>query len=64
MASKEKEWVTLLAEVLERLTEKHTSITYEFNGLTFESETSAESKGIAVPPVKIKINGKITISAG
>ena len=64
MASKEKEWVTLLAEVLERLTEKHASITYEFNGLTFESETSAENKGIAVPPVKIKINGKITISAG
>lgn len=64
MVSKEKEWITLLAEVLERLTEKHASITYEFNGLTFESETATENKGIAIPPVKVKINGKITITAG
>ena len=64
MVSKEKEWMTLLAEVLERLTEKHTSITYEFDGLTFESETTDESKGIPIPSVKIKINGKITIAAG
>lgn len=64
MTSKEKEWVTLLAEILERLTEKHTSITYEFNGLTFESENAGENKGIPIPPVKIKISGKITITAG
>jgi len=64
MVSKEKEWVTLLAEILERLTEKHASITYEFNELTFESETAAEEKGITIPPVRVKINGKITITAG
>ncbi|MGQ0638071.1 MAG: hypothetical protein ACT4N1_01735 [Nitrososphaerota archaeon] len=64
MVSKEKEWVTLLAEILERLTEKHTSITYDFNGLTFESETATENKGIAIPPVRVRINGKITITAG
>lgn len=64
MVSKEKEWVTLLAEILERLTEKHASITYEFNELTFESETATEDKGITIPPVRVKINGKITITAG
>lgn len=64
MVSNEKEWVTLVAEILERLTEKHASITYEFNDLTFESEGSAENKGIPLPPVRIKINGKITITAG
>ncbi|MGH9998286.1 MAG: hypothetical protein ACRD90_00265 [Nitrosopumilaceae archaeon] len=63
MASKEKEWVTLLAEILERLTEKHTSITYDFDGLTFESE-SVSDKGITIPPVRVKISGKITITAG
>lgn len=64
MTSKEKEWVTLLAEILERLTEKHASITYDFNGLTFESENAAENRGISIPPVRVKINGKITITAG
>jgi hypothetical protein len=63
MVSKEKEWVALLAEILERLTEKHASITYEFNELMFESET-AEKSGIIIPPVRVKINGKITITAG
>ncbi|MGI0040420.1 MAG: hypothetical protein ACRD94_00460 [Nitrosopumilaceae archaeon] len=64
MTSNEKEWVTLLAEILERLTEKHASITYDFDGLTFESETVSDNKGITIPPVRVKINGKITITAG
>lgn len=64
MTSKEKEWVTLLAEILERLTEKHASITYDFDGLTFESETVSDNKGITIPPVRVKISGKITITAG
>lgn len=64
MASEEKEWATLLAEVFERLTAKHASMTYDFNGLTFESENSGKTEGTVVPTGRVKISGKLTISAG
>lgn len=61
MSSAEKEWVHLLAEVFERLTDKHPSITCDFNNVTFEGE-SVDSKGKYVPAGKVNIKGKITIS--
>jgi len=63
MKSAEGEWVNLLAEVFERLTDKHASITYAFNDVTFELDKS-NIGGKFLPAGKIKINGKITITAG
>ena len=63
MKSAEGEWVNLLAEVFERLTDKHASITYNFNDVTFELDKS-NTGGKFIPAGKIKINGKITITAG
>ena len=63
MKSAEGEWVNLLAEVFERLTDKHASITYNFNDVTFELDKSNTGEKF-LPAGKIKINGKITITAG
>lgn len=63
MKSAEGEWVNLLAEIFERLTDKHASITYAFNDVTFELDKS-NTGGKFLPAGKIKINGKITITAG
>lgn len=63
MKSLEGEWVKLLAEVFERLTAKHASITYDFSNVTFEADR-ANPQGKYIPTGRIKVNGKITISAG
>lgn len=63
MKSAEGEWINLLAEVFERLTDKHASITYAFNDVTIELDRS-NTGGKYLPAAKIKINGKITITAG
>lgn len=63
MKSAEGEWINLLAEVFERLTDKHASITYAFNDVTFEADKES-GPGKFLPAGKIKINGKITITAG
>ena len=63
MSTVEGEWVTLLAEVFERLTAKHTSISYDFNGVTFEADRT-DSKGKYLPTGKVTITGKITITVG
>ncbi len=62
MGTEEKEWASLLAEIFERLTAKHASITYDFNDITFEGE---KINGVenGIPTGKIKINGKLTISS-
>jgi len=64
MKSNEGEWVNLLAEVFERLTAKHASITYDFNDVTFEAERTDDSDIKYLPTGRVKINGKITITAG
>ncbi len=63
MATIESEWVNLLAEVFERLTAKHTSISYDFDGVTFEADR-ADAEGKYLPTGKVKITGKITITVG
>ena len=63
MKSEEGEWVNLLAEVFERLTDKHASITYDFKDVTFEADRT-NTAGKFLPAGKVKINGKITIAAG
>lgn len=61
MSSAEKEWVNLLAEVFERLTDKHPKISCEFANVDFEGKTP-NSQGEFLPAGKVNINGKITIS--
>lgn len=63
MSTIEGEWVNLLAEVFERLTAKHTSISYDFDGITFEADR-VDSEGKYLPTGKVKITGKITITVG
>jgi len=57
MSTAEGEWVNLLAEVFERLTAKHSSISYDFNGVTFEADR-ADSEGKYLPTGKVTITGK------
>jgi len=61
--SQEDEWVNLLAEVFERLTTKHTSITYDFNDVIFEADRKDDS-GKYLPTGRVRVSGKITITAG
>lgn len=61
MSSAEKEWINLLAEILERLTDKHPSISCDFNNVSFVGETP-NTQGEYLPAGKVNINGKITIS--
>ena len=63
MTTVEVEWVNLLAEVFERLTAKHSSISYDFNGVTFEADR-VNAEGKYVPTGKVTITGKITITVG
>jgi len=63
MTTVEAEWVNLLAEVFERLTAKHSSISYDFNGVTFEADR-VNAEGKYVPTGKVTITGKITITVG
>lgn len=63
MTTVEVEWVNLLAEVFERLTAKHSSISYDFNGVTFEGDR-VNTEGKYVPTGKVTISGKITITVG
>tara|TARA_Y100001949_G_C15849278_1_gene269866 strand:- start:400 stop:612 length:213 start_codon:yes stop_codon:yes gene_type:complete len=62
MVSQEGEWTNLLAEVFERLTAQHTSTTFEFNDMTFEADKLGTTTKY-LPTGKIRINGKITITA-
>ncbi|MCY3854136.1 MAG: hypothetical protein OXF28_01415 [Thaumarchaeota archaeon] len=62
MGNEEKEWASLLAEIFERLTSKHASITYEFDNMTLEG-TKSNTSDITIPNGKISINGKLTISS-
>ena len=62
MGNEEKEWASLLAEIFERLTSKHASITHEFNNITFEG-TKVDTGDMSIPTGKILTNGKLTISS-
>ena len=63
MSTAEGEWVNLLAEVFERLTDKHSSISYDFNGVTFEADR-VDSAGKYMPTGRVTITGKISITVG
>ncbi len=58
--AEEQEWANLLAEVFDKLTEKHASITYDFNDL--EMKGRVERNGEVVPTGTVSLTGKLTIS--
>jgi len=56
-----KEWMSAISEILERLTEKHPSVSLECTNVSFETE-KPDNTGNIIPEGKIKINGKFTLS--
>lgn len=56
-----KKWLMMISEILEKLTEKHPTISLECTNVSFETEKPDDS-GLIVPEGKIKINGKFTLS--
>jgi len=59
--AEEQEWANLLAEVFDKLTQKHASITYAFDDL--EMSGKIEKGGKIVPTGTISLKGKLTITA-
>lgn len=63
MKSAESEWVSVLAEIFERLSTMNTTITYDFKDVTFETD-KIQAGGKSLPSGKLKINGRIMITSG
>ncbi len=59
--AEEQEWANLLAEVFDKLTQKHASITYDFENL--ELKGKVEKDGKIIPTGAVSLNGKLTITA-
>lgn len=57
----EQEWANLLVGVFDKLTQKHASITYDFEDLQMKG--IVEKEGGAVPTGTVSLTGKITITA-
>ena len=59
--AEEQEWANLLAEIFDKLTAKHASITYDFDNL--EMTGKVEKGGKIVPTGTVNLKGKLTITA-
>ena len=59
--AEEQEWANLLAEIFEKLTQKHASITYDFDNLAMQGKV--EKNGKVVPTGTVSLSGKLTITA-
>lgn len=59
--AEEQEWANLLAEIFDKLTQKHASITYDFEDL--EMKGWIEKEGAKIPTGTIALTGKLTITA-
>ncbi|MDH3277006.1 MAG: hypothetical protein OEM21_02790 [Nitrosopumilus sp.] len=59
--AEEQEWANLLAEIFDKLTEKHATITYDFENL--EMKGKVERAGKTVPTGTVSLTGKLTITA-
>ena len=57
----EQEWANLLAEIFDKLTQKHASITYDFENL--EIKGKVERNGKLIPTGSVSLTGKLTITA-
>ena len=59
--AEEQEWANLLAEIFDKLTQKHASITYDFENL--EMAGKIIKGGAVVPTGTVSLSGKLTITA-
>ncbi|AJW70660.1 hypothetical protein NADRNF5_0968 [Nitrosopumilus adriaticus] len=59
--AEEQEWANLLAEIFEKLTQKHASITYDFEDLAMNGRV--EKDGKVIPTGTVALTGKLTITA-
>ena len=59
--AEEQEWANLLAEVFDKLTAKHASITYDFENL--EMKGKVEKDGKVIPTGTVSLTGKLTSTA-
>jgi len=59
--AEEQEWANLLAEIFDKLTQKHASITYDFENL--EMKGKVERGGKVIPTGTVSLSGKLTITA-
>ena len=57
--AEEQEWANLLAEIFDKLTQKHASITYDFENL--EMKGKVEREGKVVPTGTVSLTGRICI---
>ncbi len=58
--AEEQEWANLLAEVFDKLTAKHASISYDFSNL--EMKGQVERNGKKVPTGTVSLTGRLTIT--
>lgn len=59
--NEEQEWANLLAEIFDKLTAKHATITYDFDHL--EMKGQVDRGGKKVPTGTVTLTGKLTITA-
>ena len=59
--TEEQEWANLLAEIFDKLTQKHAAITYEFDYLVMACKIMKDKQ--VVPTGTVSLSGKLTITA-
>ena len=59
--TEEQEWANLLAEIFDKLTQKHAAITYEFDNLEMAGKIMKDKQ--VVPTGTASLSGKLTITA-
>ena len=59
--TEEQEWANLLAEIFDKLTQKHAAITYDFDNLEMAGKIMKDKQ--VVPTGTVSLSGKRTITA-
>jgi len=59
--TEEQEWANLLAEIFDKLTQKHAAITYDFDNLEMAGKIMKDKQ--VVPTGTVSLSGKLTITA-
>jgi hypothetical protein len=59
--NEEQEWANLLAEIFDKLTQKHAAITYDFDNLEMAGKIMKDKQ--VVPTGTVSLSGKLTITA-
>ena len=59
--TEEQEWANLLAEIFDKLTQKHAAITYDFDNLEMAGKIMKDKQ--VVQTGTVSLSGKLTITA-